>query len=76
MWPNLTARATFSDKQIEDRVRDILSQVRERGDDALRSLAEQIDGVRLDSLQVTEQEIERARGNVSEEPLKRPYARP
>ena len=67
MWPNLTARATFSDKQIEDRVRDILSQVRERGDDALRSLAEQIDGVRLDSLQVTEQEIERARGNVSEE---------
>ncbi len=67
MWPNLTARATFSDKQIEDRVRDILSQVRERGDDALRSLAEQIDGVRLDSLQVTEQEIERARGMVSEE---------
>ena len=67
MWPNLTARATFSDKQIEDRVRDILSQVRERGDDALRSLAEQIDGVRLDSLQVTEQEIERARGKVSEE---------
>ncbi len=66
MWPNLTARATFSDKQIEDRVRDILSQVRERGDDALRSLAEQIDGVRLDSLQVTEQEIERARGMVSE----------
>lgn len=67
MWPNLTARATFSDKQIEDRVREILSQVRERGDDALRSLAEQIDGVRLDSLQVTEQEIERARGKVSEE---------
>lgn len=67
MWPNLTARAMFSDKQIEDRVRDILSQVRERGDDALRSLAEQIDGVRLDSLQVAEQEIERARGKVSEE---------
>lgn len=67
MWPNLTARATFSDKQIEGRVCEILSQVRERGDDALRSLAEQIDGVRLDSLQVTEQEIERARGKVSEE---------
>lgn len=29
MWPRLTARATFSDKEIEERVRGILAQVKE-----------------------------------------------
>ncbi len=69
MWPRLTARATFSDKEIEERVRGILAQVKEGGDSALRALSGQIDGVDLDSLQVSPQEIERARGKVSE-PIK------
>ena len=69
MWPRLTARATFSDKEIEERVRGILAQVKEGGDSALRALSWQIDGVELDSLQVSPQEIERARGKVSE-PIK------
>ena len=69
MWPRLTARATFSDEEIEERVRGILAQVKEGGDSALRELSRQIDGVELDSLQVSPQEIERARGKVSE-PIK------
>lgn len=39
MWPRLTARATFSDKEIEERVRGILAQVKEGGDSALRALS-------------------------------------
>ncbi len=45
---------------VSDAVRDILAQVRESGDAALRSCTEKFDGVRLEELEVSRQEIEQA----------------
>ena len=43
-WPALCRRATFDDSVIEQRVRDILAEVRAGGDDALRAITTRIDG--------------------------------
>ncbi len=66
-WPSLVVRATFSDEQIESSVRGILSEVRLGGDSAVRDIALRIDGVLLDSLQVSDGEIAAAAGEVSPE---------
>lgn len=41
-------------------VRNVLQDVREHGDDALRKYTEMWDGVKIDNFRVTEQEIEEA----------------
>lgn len=46
--------------QVEETVRGIIKQVEERGDDAIRELAERFDHVKLDSLVVTREEIDKA----------------
>ncbi len=48
-------------------VRSILAEVRDRGDEALRDLTARFDGVELESLRVTETEIERAESEVGPE---------
>ena len=45
-------RATSSDDAIRARTAEIITQVRRGGDIALRALAERLDGVRLDALEV------------------------
>ena len=45
---------------VEETVAEILKQVRERGDDALKEYTEKFDGVRLESLTVSPQEIQEA----------------
>lgn len=49
---SLFDRATSSDDAIRGRTAEIVAQVRSGGDGALRALAEQFDGVRLESLEV------------------------
>lgn len=46
--------------QVEDTVRDIIEQVRQKGDDALRELAKKFDKVDLDDIAVSRDEIEAA----------------
>ncbi len=60
-WPALTARATFSDAEIASRVEAILARVKEEGDRALKELTAQIDGVQLDRLEITAEEIAEAK---------------
>ncbi|MED4204552.1 histidinol dehydrogenase [Neobacillus mesonae] len=48
-------------------VKTIITDVRTRGDEAIRELTEKFDQVQLSSFSVTEQEIEEAYGKVSEE---------
>jgi histidinol dehydrogenase len=48
--------------EVEDAVREILAEVRERGDDAVRELTERFDGANVDELRVPAGEIERAPG--------------
>jgi histidinol dehydrogenase len=57
-------------EEQRSKVLEIIADVRARGDEALKSYTEKFDGVRLDSLRVTDEEIERAYQNVSAEVLR------
>lgn len=57
-WKNLLARPLQQENEtIRQRVEQIIERVRHDGDTALRELSDQFDGVRLDSLAVTAEEI-------------------
>ena len=54
LWPSLTARVAPDDNDIAAQVAEILSEVREGGDEALRRLVRRIDGVELTTFEVPE----------------------
>ncbi len=68
-----TARARLLDRRpppqegVEDTVRAIIERVRAHGDDALRQLARQFDGVALDDLEVPRERWEAAADALDEE---------
>lgn len=64
-WPSLTERCTESDEAVTASVRSILDEVRCGGDEALRRIAERIDGVRLSSLEVSQEERDEASRNIT-----------
>ena len=66
-WSELCRRAEQNNSLIAERVEAIVERVAKEGDKALYELAEQIDGVRLDSLAVSEQEFADAEASVSDE---------
>ena len=59
-------RAAESTAQLEQTVAEIIAQVRERGDEALREYASRFDGVELSDLRVSETEIAEAEQRVDE----------
>ena len=65
-WSALMTRAAESTAQLEQTVAEIISQVRERGDEALREYASRFDGVELSDLRVSETEIAEAEQRVDE----------
>lgn len=65
-WDRLCLRAVSGNNEIESRVREIISMVRSDGDDAIRSLAGEIDGIQLDDIKVSDDEILEASGLVPE----------
>ena len=65
-WPALMRRAVFDDRLIAERVERIVEQVRTEGDEALRRLAREIDGVELESLAVSDAEIAEASQRVDD----------
>lgn len=66
-WPELCRRAEQDNSLIAERVVAIVERVREQGDKALFALAEEIDGVTLNSLQVSAEEFSAAESAVSSE---------
>lgn len=66
-WRELCRRAEQDNSQIAERVEAIVERVEREGDAALYALAEQIDGVNLDSLVVTDEEFAYAESRVSNE---------
>jgi histidinol dehydrogenase len=66
-WPELLKRPEFERNQFTKVVSDILAEVKENGDKALFDFAEKFDGVKLDSIIVTQQEVEVANSQVSAE---------
>ncbi|MFT4851089.1 MAG: histidinol dehydrogenase, partial [Sediminicola sp.] len=66
-WPKLLKRPEFERNQFTKVVSDILAEVKQNGDSALIKFTEKFDGVKLDSLLVSQKEIEIAISQVSEE---------
>lgn len=66
-WRELCRRAEQDNSQIAERVEAIVERVAREGDAALYALVEQIDGVSLDSLVVTDEEFAYAESRVSDE---------
>src|SRR5689334_7322354 len=59
-WQELVKRPAADNKAVEETVRTILVQVRAKGDIALRNYTKEFDGIVIDALAVSEQEIENA----------------
>jgi histidinol dehydrogenase len=57
----------FLSEKIRDAARSIVSDVRDRGDEALLEYTERFDGVRLERIRVPAEEMERARTGLSPE---------
>ena len=66
-WSELCRRAEQDNSLIAERVEVIVERVAKEGDKALYELAEQIDGVKLASLAVSEQEFADAEQSISED---------
>ena len=66
-WSELCRRAEQDNSLIAERVEAIVERVAKEGDKAIYELAEQIDGVKLESLAVSEQEFADAEQSVSED---------
>ncbi len=66
-WASISQRPRFQSVSLEDKVRNIISQVQLNGDQALREFALQFDHVQLENLKVTSMETERAISQVSAE---------
>lgn len=56
-WHSLMTRAVTETRQLHDSVAAIIDDVRSRGDIALREMAERFDGVKIDRLKVSADEI-------------------
>lgn len=69
-WSELCRRAGSDDRDVAARVEAIVDRVAREGDKALYALAEEIDGVRLTALRVSDAEFAAAERAVSDE-LKR-----
>ncbi|MBN2165543.1 MAG: histidinol dehydrogenase [Marinilabiliaceae bacterium] len=59
-WAELLKRPKIDVSELHEMVNDVLEQIKNEGDAALKRFTKQFDGVSLDSLFVTEQEINEA----------------
>jgi len=67
-WPALQQRAAAGEaRQVEERVRQIFDDVRQRGDEALRQYAAELDGATLTELRVSPEELAAAAAQVPAE---------
>lgn len=66
-WPEILKRPTQSYSDIEPIVKQIFDEVSDEGDTALKRYIKKFDGADLDSLSVSQIEIDHAKENVSEE---------
>lgn len=59
-WPKILARPLFDVSDLFDKVQFILDDILQRGDESLQDFTLRFDGVKLDSFEVTGEEINRA----------------
>ncbi len=66
-WQNLTQRPTQSFADIEDTVKAIFKEVQQKGDIALKKYTSLFDGVSIDTILVTKEEIQEAEKEITSE---------
>lgn len=66
-WAELLARPSFDNSSLMDTVRAVLDDIKTNGDIAVREYEQKFDKVNLSSLLVTEQEIDEAEKQISQE---------
>ncbi|HEX8462944.1 MAG TPA: histidinol dehydrogenase, partial [Segetibacter sp.] len=66
-WKKLLLRPSFDNSSLEASVSNILKEVRENGDSAVRRFATMFDKVSIDKLQVTPEEIEASANEIDED---------
>jgi histidinol dehydrogenase len=66
-WKQILQRPYADNSAVLQSVQEILAEVKKSGDKAVRELTQRFTGVTLDSLQVSEEEINRAASQLSEE---------
>ncbi len=64
-WQQILKRPVFDTSTLFDTVQEILDDVRKRGDKALNEITLRFDKVKIDSFEVTKQEIEEAEKQIS-----------
>ncbi|MCO5248293.1 MAG: histidinol dehydrogenase [Chitinophagales bacterium] len=67
VWPSLLARPVLSLEEIDKRVAPIMNEVKEKGDEALKTFAEKFDGVKLDVIELSLTEWEEVDDLLDEE---------
>lgn len=65
-WKSLCDRRMDDDSQIEERVKDIIERVANSGDIALCGLASEIDGIRIQNIEVAQNEFDEVVESVAE----------
>nr|WP_320022625.1 histidinol dehydrogenase [uncultured Draconibacterium sp.] len=63
-WPDILKRPLFDVSELYGRVQNILTEIREQGDEKLREFTERFDGVKLDSFEVSAEEITKAEATI------------
>ena len=66
-WEELLKRPGMDLEDLQSTVATVFKEVQEKGDEALLRYTRKFDGVLLDELQVSEQELEEAAGKIPEE---------
>lgn len=66
-WEALCQRPSIELEFLDSTVRNIINRVKTSGDDALREFAFQYDKVKIDALEVSKEEIEKASASISDD---------
>jgi histidinol dehydrogenase len=67
VWPSLCERPSLELEFLDSTVKNIINRVKTSGDDALREFAMRYDKVQVDTLQVSQKEIDAASASISKE---------
>lgn len=66
-WEEILKRPVFDSSQLEELIKPVLQNVKQRGDEALREYTQKFDGVSIANLAATKEEIEEAKNLLDDE---------
>ena len=66
-WPEILMRPAFDNSSLKEKVSSVLQEVMQNGDAALKKFTQQFDGIEINNFAITQEEIDEAIKNVSDE---------